>query len=118
MVAEFAEFRDVLGDVAEGRLVAAAGDVDVAAEAADAIDLERVVEFPVLFEGGALGFRKRVEDQPARGFGIEQEILERDEVARDPGRRGGPGGKMEVGAAELDGLAQVVGDFAGLAHGG
>jgi hypothetical protein len=25
---------------------------------------------------------------------------------------------VEVGAAELDGLAEIVGDFAGLAHGG
>ena len=57
VMAEGFEFGDVLGDEAEGGLDVAAGHVDVAAEAADAFDLQRVVEFPAPARGWRAGLR-------------------------------------------------------------
>ena len=81
------QIRDVLGDEAEGRLGLATGHVDVSAEAADAFDLERVVELPLLLQRGALGFGKRVEDQVPDGDGVEDFLVEGDEWSRSPVRR-------------------------------
>ena len=74
----------------ERRLVTATGDVHIAAEAPDAIHLQGVVEFPVLVQGRALRLRQGVEDQPARGFGVQQEILQWNEISPDPCGGGRP----------------------------
>ena len=54
VVPQRAEFRDVLRDVAEGRLMTAAGDVDIATEAADSFKLQRIVQLPILLQRGPL----------------------------------------------------------------
>ena len=63
MMAELFELRDLLVDETECRLHVAARDMDVAAEAPHALDLQGVVEFELLFEGRALGFGERVEHE-------------------------------------------------------
>jgi hypothetical protein len=113
VVAEAFEFGDFLGDEAERGLDIAARHVDVAAEASDSLDLQRVVEFPILFERGALGFGEGVEDQIADGFGGQWDIVERVDGTVDPHASRSPGAEMEIGTAAGDGFSQVFGDVAG-----
>ena len=102
MMAKVFEFRNFLDDISKSRLHIAAGQVDVAAEAPDALDLQRVVEFQVLFQGGTLGLGEGVEDEIADRFGIQRHLVERLDRAVDPHAGGSPRAEVEVGTAAGD----------------
>ena len=70
VMAEGFQRGNFLGNEAERRLHVAAGDVDISPEAADAFDLQRVVELPFLLEGGALRFGESVEDEIPDGVRV------------------------------------------------
>ncbi len=100
-VAEFRQGRDVFGDEAEGRLEVAAIVMSVGAKAAGAFDLQREVEFPFLFQLGALPFGEDAVDQLAAGGCVQVGCSEWSERAIAAAKGRGSHGEMEVGTFAL-----------------
>ena len=57
-------------------------------------------------------------DEAADRIRIEEEFFQWHQIAAHACGGRCPGGKMEVGAAKLDGLPEIIGDFAYLTHNG
>jgi len=93
---EALKFGNILDDIAEGRLDVAAGEVDVATEPAHPFDLQRIIEFQLLFERGTLGFGERIEDELADTIGVQHHIVQPHNRAVDAGACRSPGAEVKV----------------------